>query len=48
MPVARIAIEGGWFDALGTRDCPKTAAELAKMTGAEELLIGKYPIADAF
>ena len=47
MPVARVAIEGGWFDALGTTDSPKTAAELAKMTGAEELLIGKYAIAMA-
>ena len=42
MPVARIAIEGGWFDALGAVDSPKTAAELAKFTGAQELLISEY------
>ena len=46
MPVARIAIKGGWFDALGAADSPKTAAELAKITGAEELLISKYSIFD--
>jgi len=44
MPVARIAIEGGWFNALATADSPTTAAELATMTGAEELLIGKYSV----
>jgi len=40
LPITRIAIEGGWFIALADGNTPKTAADLAKRTGAEELLIG--------
>ena len=42
LPIVRIAIEGGWFRALTEGDGPKTAAELAKATGADESLIGEF------
>ena len=41
LAVVRIAIAGGWFEALNEGQGPKTASDLARVTGAEEMLIGK-------
>ncbi|MCJ1374212.1 hypothetical protein MMC20_005444 [Loxospora ochrophaea] len=41
LPVTCTAIEAGWFRALATKNSPKTAADLAKATGTDELLIAR-------
>ena len=44
--ILRVAVEGGWFHALDAEGSPKTAADLAQRTGAEELLIGNSYLTD--